>query len=134
MAVQQVLPRVMLPRVVLPWAVVPSWAGAPLDDAPQGVLTWAVLPRVVLTWAVLTGTVLSWAGPHQHGCSPGQVLTWIDSHLDTCSPGVGSLQRSFLAAFSSVTFKRYCINHTLIKWIWYSRVLDVQLFFWKRAV
>lgn len=178
-AVQQVLPRVMLPRVVLPWAVVPSWAGAPLDDAPQGVLTWAVLPRVVLSWAgahldsahqtgahwdsALLGRCSpgrcspgwcclgqcspgrcsprecspEWCspGPCSPGqCSPGRVLTWIDSHLDTCSPGVGSLQRSFLAAFSSVTFKRYCINHTLIKWIWYSHVLDVQLFFRKRAV
>ena len=74
-AVQQVLSWVVLPWAVLT-RVVPSWAGAPLDDAPQ---------------RVLTGVVLSWAGADQGGahlgqcspgqcspgwCSPGHVLTW----------------------------------------------------------
>ena len=57
-AVQQVLSWVVLPWAVLT-RVVPSWAGAPLDDAPQ---------------RVLTGVVLSWAGAYQGGAHLGLYL------------------------------------------------------------
>lgn len=87
-AVQQVLPRVMLPRVVLPWAVVPSWAGAPLDDAPQGVLTWAVLPRVVLSWA---GAHLD--GAHQGGAPLGSAHLG-GAHLDSAPQSGAHLGRA----------------------------------------
>lgn len=134
---------------------------SPGQCSPGQVLTWTVLPRVVLTWAVFTGTVRSWAGPHRvvltwadallGRSSPGWLLSWAGPHLDRSSPGhmltrgrlpaeiiLGSFffhLSVYISTSKQLTFKRYCINHTLIKWIWYSHVLNiVQLFFWERVV